>query len=96
MQSDRVDLRNSPDATDGAIMRAIRNDPKQTREQLRRRCGREDHVALHTIDRYFHTQNMIKWPAKKDPKLTPERAAQRLTWALERKNWRLEDFKNII
>ena len=39
---------------------------------------------------------MMKWLAKRRPKLTPERAAKRLTWAKERENWTAEDFEGLF
>ena len=39
---------------------------------------------------------MMKWLAKRRPKLTPERAAKRLKWAKERENWTAEDFERVI
>ena len=39
---------------------------------------------------------MRRWLAKKRPRLTEERAAKRLAWALERKNWTEEDFEGTL
>ena len=48
---------------------------------------------LAAIDRYFR---MLKWLAKRRPKLTPERAAKCLKWAKERGDWATEEFEGVI
>ena len=76
------------------IWRTIKRNRKLIREQLRDECAPD--VSLVTIDRYLRKNGMMKWLAKRRPKLTPERAAKRLKWAKERENWTAEDFEGVI
>jgi transposase len=77
-----------------AIWRTIKRDRKLTRQELRDHCAPD--VSLRTIDRYLRKNGMMKWLAKRRPKLTAERAAKRLQWALERKDWTVEEFEGVI
>ena len=77
-----------------AIIRCVKSNRTWTREQVRQQCC--PHVCIRTLDQYLHNNGLRKWIAKKRPKLTPERAAKRLAWALERKDWSAEQFQGTI
>ena len=61
----------------------IKRNRKHTRERLRDECAPD--VSLATIDQYLRKNGVMKWLAKRQPKLTPERVAKRLKWAKGRK-----------
>ena len=65
-----------------------------TNEKVRQECC--PHASLSTLSRFLHDNGMRKWIAKRRPKLTEERAAKRLAWALERKDWSVERFQTTI
>ena len=46
--------------------------------------------------RVIRKNGMMKWLAKRRPKLTPGLAAKRLSWAKECENWTAEDFEGVI
>jgi len=49
-----------------------------------------------TMDRMLRGKGIRKWIARKRPKLLPRHASARLAWALERKDWTVEQWKKYI
>ena len=54
------------------------------------------HVYSRTVDRMLCRKGIRKWMARKRPKLLPRHAVARLAWALERKDWTIEQWKKHI
>lgn len=54
------------------------------------------HVSIRTIDRVLREANIRKWLAQKWPKLKDQHAKARLAWALEGKDWTMDDFRGIL
>ena len=75
-------------------MRAANIDSSMTRLELPNRYA--PHVSIRTIDRVLREANIRKWLAQKWPKLKDQHAKARLAWALEGKDWTMDDFRGIL
>ena len=53
-------------------------------------------VSFRTLKRRLHQFGMRKWKKLKRPALTDVRAAKRLAWAIEHKDWTVDQWKNVI
>ena len=73
---------------DRRLCRGALKDRKQTLEQLR--ADTIPQISRRTIQRRLKEVYIRKWLSKKRPPLTPELATRRLQWAIEHKNWTLE------
>ena len=76
------------------ILHTVKTNRAWTNEKVLQECC--PHASLSTLSRFLSENGMRKWIAKRRPKLTDERAAKRLAWALERKDWSAEQFQTTI
>lgn len=53
-------------------------------------------ISLATVDRVLRQGNVKKWLAKHRPLLKPEHVKKRLDWAMQRKDWGIEEFMSVI
>lgn len=53
-------------------------------------------ISLTTVDRVLREANIKKWLAKKRPLLKPDHVKKRLSWAMARQDWTIEDFMGVI
>jgi hypothetical protein len=84
--------------------------PTKVTEQLKRRLPRHTKsnrrqplaelrnevapgLSIRTV---LRNENVRKWKAAKRPKLTKNRAAKRLAWAMTHADWTEEDFKSVL
>ena len=78
-----------------AILDLIEGDrsiPKMTLMQI----PELHNIHPRTLDRMLRGKGIRKWIARKRPKLLPRHATARLAWALERKDWTLDQWKKFI
>jgi len=81
--------------TEKAILNLIEGDcsiAKMTLMQI----PELNNIHLRTLDRMLQGKGICKWIARKRPKLLPRHASARLAWALERKDWTLDQWKRFI
>jgi len=53
-------------------------------------------IGSRTSDRMLRGKGICKWIARKRPKLLPQHASAGLAWALERKDWTINQWKKYI
>ena len=76
------------------LIRVTRMNPHTTYARIKLQCGLD--CSTDTIYRVLKEYGLINWLAKKRPLLSPEAAAKRLAWCLERRHWRYEDWLKIM
>jgi transposase len=77
-----------------AILRILRKNPKITWRELLKESNLN--VSKSTYYRMLKRHNIKKWLAAKRPKLTDIHAEKRLQWALEHRDWSIDQWKAII
>ena len=76
------------------LLRHIKSNRRQPLAELRNEVALE--LSIRTVKRMLRNENVRKWKAAKRPKLTEDRAAKRLAWAMAHADWTEEDFRSVL
>jgi len=76
------------------IICTARLNPKITYEELKKATSLS--YSRSTLYRILKEYGLTNWLAKKRPLLTPDVAAKRLAWCLERQHWTVEQWMKVI
>lgn len=77
-----------------SILRIVRSNPKIKWRELKLATGLQ--VDRTTLQCTLRTHGISHWLALKRPKLTPEIARIRLTWAEKHENWTVNQWRKVI
>ena len=82
-------------STEDAVIALIEKDPNMPKLTLMQ-IPELENIHSRTLDRMLQGKGIRKLIARKRPKLLPRHASARLAWALERKDWTLDQWKKFI
>ena len=77
-------------STGDAVLALIEGNASILKLKLIQNIPELQDVHPRTVDRMLRGKGIQKWIARKRPKLLPRHASARLAWALERKDWTVE------
>ena len=83
-------------STEDAVLALIEGNASISKLKLIQNIPELQDVHPRTVDRMLRGKGIQKWIARKRPKLLPRHASARLAWALERKDWTVEQWKKYI
>ncbi|KAH0602699.1 uncharacterized protein H6S33_008349 [Morchella sextelata] len=76
------------------LVKAAKNNRRMTKNEFRDKYA--PGISLATVDRVLRQANIKKWLAKHRPLLKPEHVKKWLDWAMQRKDWGIEEFMSVI
>lgn len=77
-----------------ALVKAAKDNRRMTKNEFRDKYA--PGISVATVDRVLRQANVKKWLAKHRPLLKPEHVKKRLDWAMQRKDWGIEEFMSLI